>query len=701
MKNTKKRIIITAVVSILLAVVYEMILKFALKVESNFLADKILVDTMILFFIGLHFALGFSKLYDFLIKNRYKIAGILLILFTLLQYSGSSNGILSYCVLEREKNNTLMGVVRGIRSDEHSLETAVAISQKNNDYGYYNDKIRGTATDVFSVIHAPVKDILSIGRLYNIGHIIFQNSGMGVAFSWNLKLLSLILITYELCSLITNKNKIISVVGTIMVTFSGFMQWWSIVDIVIYGELAIVLLNKFMTSEKFSIRILCLLGIAIAAISYIFTFYPPYMVSFGYLFLALAIWIMLKNRKIYKITLKDGCVIGVMILFIVYLCLRYWNLSANTLHILMNTSYPGERSETGGNGIVYLFSYLYNFLLPFMNVGDNCSVASIISIFPIPMIMAIYYIYKKEKHAAFLLPLAIVAVLETVFCISGFPQIISNITLFKYVIVERAAVAVGFANFYILIYMLANIQEELISMKSTIKVSILIMIVLCFVPLPEVIASRNYLSIFAGILCLYTFLFLNQHDSRYRKVLLAFLTIFTLVGGLFVNPITKGVSAVTETKLGKKIQEVTENDPEALWISLDNIMVLSNYAVANGAITMNSTNTYPNEEFFNQVLGKELAEEKKDIWNRYAHIEIDLAEKNDVKLEGKDRITLQITPSKLKELNVKYILTYNNENEVLQKGVKVEKIYEHEVSKKLEVEGIEEDGIYIYKMIEN
>ena len=696
MGNTKKKILITVLISIVISIIYELFLKYVQKVNSIFLIDKIIVDAMIVFFIAIHFVIGISKIYNFLIENRYKIVGILLILLTLLQYSGSSNGIFSRITLEINKDNTLFGVPREIHSNEYALETLLAVAQKDNDYDYINNSIRGSKTDVFSVLHVPVKDILSIGRIFNLGYYIL-GSGMGLAFWWNIRFFALILVSFELCMLITNKNKKISCCGTIIIAFSGACQWWfshHLIDILIWGQLIIVLLDKFLLSNKYTHKILYSLGITISIVSYIFTQYPAWMISFGYVFLALMSWVIIKNRKDYKFNVKDILIITINFAIVGILIYRYFILSNETLKIINNTIYPGKRFETGGNGLRYLFSYLYNFLLPYKNLGNNYEMANIISIFPIPMIMAIYYLYKKEKHISFLLPIAIVAVLETVFCISGFPEIISKLTMFRYVIVERAAVAVSFANMYILLYMLSNIQEDFFKIKSSIKIATITMCVVILVPLPEGIATRRYVTIISCLLCMYTFLFLNNGDSRYRKVLLSFLVIFTIVGSICVNPITKGTYIITETNLAKKIQEISNKDKDSLWMTLDNMMTLSNYAVANGAKTINSTHIYPNEEFYQLIF-----EKYKDIWNRYAHIEITLDKENKLELIDKDKIKLYITLEKINELGIDYIVTYQNEKEIKEKGIDVEVLYENKIEESININGKQESEIYIYKII--
>ena len=341
MKTQKKKVIILGIISIILSIICVFVKKY-----DTFLVDRIIIFSFIIFFCGLHFIFGFKTLYNFIIKYRYRISAILIILFTILGYSGSSIGILSHHILEQDKNNTIIGVPRGINSDEYALETLISISQKNNGFSYYNNLLRGTKTDVFSILHVPVNDIVSISRIFNIGYY-FLNSDMALALWWNLRLFALILVSFELCMIITNKNEFISICGSIIIAFSGVCQWWishHIVDIMIFGQMFLVLTEKFMQTKSLKIKFICIFGITLSVLGYIFTQYPAWMISFGYVFLAMFIWILIKNKKNYKITIGDILLIIGSIIAIGLICLRYFILSAETLNIIKNTAYPGKRN---------------------------------------------------------------------------------------------------------------------------------------------------------------------------------------------------------------------------------------------------------------------------------------------------------------------------------------------------------------------
>lgn len=653
MKKSKiKKIVILVACSIILSMIKEYIFEKIGLTNSRYILDKILINTGIFVFIGIHFIFEIKTIYDFIIKYRYSISLLCIILFTILQYSGSSNGVFTYFMLEPECNNTLSGSFRGIRSDEFGVETVLAISQSRNGFSYFNNAIRGTNTDVFSIVHAPVKDILSIGKLFNMGYF-FLNTGMGLAFYWNFRLLLLILVSYELFYIITNKKKYISLVGAIVVTFSSAVQWQfsnALIDIIISGELALVLLNKFLISkEYFKVRLLCLIGITICAITYAFTFYPPFMIAFGYIFLAIGVWIIYKNKEIYRFSIKDIFIIIICIIFITLIFIRYFILSEETIKILTNTSYPGKRINNGGNGIKYLFSYIINPFLKEIEFSDNCALASICSFFPIPLFISIYCIINK-KSLSFFIPIVSVTIFELIFVLFGFPQIISKLTLLSYSSVERIALAINFANIYMLFYMICNIKFE----------------------------------------------FMNE---KKKIIIMTILGVMSLYSGIGVNPITKSIDGITETNLAHAIQEIIVNDEEALWISINDIMGLSNYSVANGAKVLNSTNIYPNEDFFTKALGKEETEKQKNIWNRYAHIRIVLDDKCYVEsTHSKDIIILHLTADRIRELGVKYIITYDKKEIFSDKNLNVQVVYEKIIDKALNLNGKDINSLYIYKI---
>lgn len=76
-KNSKKFVIL-GVVALVLSLIVEFILVES-QTFSQFSTGNVLVLFGLITFVGLHFVIGFRKLYNFIIDNRYIISIVLII----------------------------------------------------------------------------------------------------------------------------------------------------------------------------------------------------------------------------------------------------------------------------------------------------------------------------------------------------------------------------------------------------------------------------------------------------------------------------------------------------------------------------------------------------------------------------------------------------------------------------------------------
>ena len=74
----------------------------------------------------------------------------------------------------------------------------------------------------------------------------------------------------------------------------------------------------------------------------------------------------------------------------------------------------------------------------------------------------------------------------------------------------------------------------------------------------------------------------------------------------------------------------------------------------NGAKTINSTNLYPNLKLWIKI---DKNGKYENVYNRYAHIGIILAEKTEFRLLTTDSYEVDLTYQNLKDLGIKYYLT--------------------------------------------
>lgn len=663
---------------------------------------RMIIVAMFFAFIGIHFVFKLSKMYNWIHKNRYLLACAFLLFVMFFKLSGSSitefNGMIQNQNDDR-KFHTLLGVTRKIRTDEWATSTTYLLSQgeSNTPFTYFSDELRGTDTDMFTVSNSPVFDILILGRPFQIGFILFGNN-MGLSFYWYIRLVAMMLASYELCLILTNKNKKISLLGMIMITFSAAVQWWYCMDILIWGQIAVVLFDKFMNENNNYKKYLIAFGVLISGLSYIFAFYPAWQLSFGYLFLGLTIWILIKNIKYgnYKINKHDIFVIIVTILIMILLLARWYIKSKDTIALEMNTDYPGDRQEVGG-GALNIYSYFYNIFFAREDFLNPCEFSSMLSFFPVPLVLGYIYVFRNKRNLHFWIPMLIITTFLSIWCVRGFPAWLANITKMSMTTAGRACIPLGTACIYMLIYLIGNFdssRDKLLSRYATVFWAIIFTAFIAY----KAYSTIGYKDVFhyldrfkmffAGELFFATiFCILNFYNKRIGKVGYILIIAIALMSGFTVNPIISTANIFYEKPISKKVDEIKEKEPDAIWAFNDDGWYCNDYLVANGVRVINSTQVYPNFELYKTLLGEEKAKEKREIYNRYCHINFVITdEESDVELIYADNIVLYVNYNDLDKINVKYIATFDDLS--LESYASVfNKIYD-------------EDGMYIFEVID-
>ena len=349
-----------------------------------------------------------------------------------------------------------------------------------------------------------------------------------------IRLLALLISTNIFLKQLTNNDKVVSKWGTIIIGLSSAVLSGISFDLITFGEIFIIFLNKVTDSEvsktesekdKKVKKILYILGMIISAFAYLFKFDLSLEISFGYVFLALAIWVLIKNRKKYKLNLKNVFITIGIVAFIAIVSIL---VEVNTG--LFSQARDICKNNRIGNGLTYNFSYIYNFLLPYKDTGMNSNLASMISVFPVPVILALVYLYKKEKHEEFLFPMICVITIEFVWSMISLPNIIGNITGLSLVSIKDATLGVALANVYMFLYMYSNVEEQAVSFTAAIRLTLLILVMNFFVRLPNAYSDKIYNYIFAIVLTLESFLMLCYTDKKYKKVSLWVMGLLTIIG---------------------------------------------------------------------------------------------------------------------------------------------------------------------------
>lgn len=342
---------------------------------------------------------------------------------------------------------------------------------------------------------------------------------------WSTKFFALLLASYELFLIFANKK--LALAGTIILSFSGAVQWnFCNIDSLVLGEIIVVLINKIINAEKVKKSfIILIVGIIACFIAYTYTF-QPFAISFGYVFVAFLVFVFIRNKEVLKkdkkklIILSTTCTLGI--------------ISAVIAKVFFGRN-NSEEFSTNIYGISYLFSYLYDILLPFNKQEYNYLLGGIISIFPIPVIASLYYMYKNEEHIDFLMPITVVSIFEIVLYMINLSDGIMKVTMFYGIDKMRIMPAIELTNLFLLLYFLSNIKVELCSFKNSMRLTILLICILAFIKYPSAFTDKRYLYLFVCELAIFSITFLNSKDERYERLLVRAMVLISLIGGSLVN----------------------------------------------------------------------------------------------------------------------------------------------------------------------
>lgn len=606
-----------------------------------------------------------SKILKYGYKYRYIIAVVLFLCGIIMELSGSSISMYGeYLGLDLDSRGLLFGVGRGIRMDEWATNTPMALSQYANQFGYFTDIIRGTSTDAFIVYGQPVADIAVIFRPFHWGYL-FLSPARGLSFFWCGRLLALFLVSFEMGMLITKRNKFWSLLYSLLLSFSPLVQWWfainGLVEMLVFGQLFLLMVRMFLVYEKWIIKIVCALVAAICAGGYVLVFYPAWQVPLGYIFLGLFIWVLFEYGRKWHFQFKKDVSSIVLFLFVFAGGLAYIFLkSQDTILSVLNTAYPGARLELGGGCALQPLQYGGNLL--FSLISDNlpgilCELTEFFDFSPLGVCLALWVILKEKNRDKLLIIQLFICLFLWIYVAIPIPEFLARITFLSFSQAGRTAQVIGFANLLLLIRSVALLKNTIGRLQASVATFVLTSVLL--VVNHKIYGDYLPVLMLAAVGCVLavSFYLILRSQKTYAKMLLGIVICGLLFysGGL-TNPVQKGLDVVYQTDLMQEIQQITKTNPKGKWICDMVGYPMNNYCIMGGAPTIDSINVYPDLERWN-VLDPD--KEQEEIYNRYAHIDVEITDDNTNFQAGSmaDSFKILLNKNDLGKLDVSYILT--------------------------------------------
>lgn len=635
---------------------------------------------------------------DFIIKWRFIIAIIVFTSCVIFKIHGSSIGIWDDIVKEKinpQEKTIIMGKNRPIRSDEWLVQSTYYLAQSMSKeyYPLVNKNITENGQNMIVSYNAPVANITIVGKPFNWGFLLLGKE-YGFSWYWAFKIIGLILLSFELSMILTKKNKILSLISAFWITYSPAVQWWfmqHVGDIVFFSIAMIVSFYKYFEyhhSTKY--RIINSIIFTSSTIGFALVIYPALQVPFAYLIVVFMILIFLKFIKKSRLNKVDYILIPCILVAVSSVLAYFLYTSYDAIKMSLNTVYPGERVSLGGEIELFRLSdFILNAYTPFrdISVGDlnNCEVSSFINFF-IGSAIILFVSLKNKKADAIGVSLFIFGVCQLIWCFVKFPKWFAKITFLSYVTGSRMILAFSFTAMLLSIWAIGVLfREKLFSRKAGVLIAIInftfyavLIISSIFI---EYVSTKLYIILFIIYFIINISIF-----CKFKKIFYILISIIIIVSGMTVNPLAKGVGAIYNKTLSKAIIDISNEDPNGVWIT-EGGEINGGYVYANGAKVFNGIQFYPDKEKWSKI---DPTSEQSFYYNRYAHVRVDLInDETSYNLNRLDSITVNMNLDDLSKINIKYIVTTRDlQSEFPDAGIGFKKLYNSKV-----------DNIKIYKVL--
>jgi hypothetical protein len=223
----------------------------------------------------------------------------------------------------------------------------------------------------------------------------------------------------------------------------------------------------------------CILGVDLAG--FVLFLYPPWQVSLTYVFLALAVGIIVRDklyRNFSKIRLAS---FGIAIIISSLILWKWWSDAHVAIQAMMATVYPGQRTEVAGGSmsLTYLLRGFTNIIT--LNKSDiantnQCEIASFPYIL-LPLVLIFVFRAYQRAIGAIEIALALSICVILYFMLAGIPIDVAKFSLWGRVPPNRADLALGLSNIILCGILLVS-DKKPIPDKMTLKILVVVIALL-------------------------------------------------------------------------------------------------------------------------------------------------------------------------------------------------------------------------------
>jgi hypothetical protein len=553
---------------------------------------------------------------------------VLTILFITLGLNQSSLGVWDNIYGPKTDSPSMtIGKPKAIRSDEWNTQTPWILNQAQRGLEPANTNIGGEKSAFVAGTPVAGLPLLIQPKFWGIR---FLDLTRGFSWIWAYKAFGLFGSTFLLLLFLTRGDTILSFTGALWLFGSSFVQWWysSHLPEILIGFFLLLVGSLYLTlAQKLGGIFAGGALLLYAASTLLFHVYPPFIIPLVYL--GLFVWAALslsqEGISSARVHLRTRLLVASFVLVATVAFALFWaSVAKDTILLMMNTVYPGERRALGGD--LSLMKLFYGFFeglrvseSVFPTPHYNASEASSFLLF-FPLLLFLFRpntLRNRIDRLTFVLLLY--CLLLMVWISFPFPLVAREALAalgWGMTTPKRAVLGLGVASVFAVILFVSS-KSSCRDLNQIARLFTLLGVTLAVAAWGFYLQhfdpaffhnGRLALGIFGSALLGYSLVYRN------RPALLSAVLIFSLPA-LTVNPIQMGISSITK----KPILELARQQgglPGDRWVVMGDF-VFAQGMKSTGLDVLNGSQFAPNMPWL-RVLDPEGLYDI--VWNRYAHV---------------------------------------------------------------------------------
>jgi hypothetical protein len=584
-----------------------------------------------------------------------------------------------------------------IRMDEWATETPWAFAQFSHvpRFPVVNRNV-GNGQNMLVAPWIPVAHITALARPMTWGYLLL-GAERGLAWAWWSQAFLCFAALYLLFELVVPERLWLAVLGAAWYAGSAYVVCFSLWPGYTTGLGAGALVAAYwaLRSERPGVILACAVAFALCLVGFIMQLYPPWQIPLGQVFLAAFLALFWRDRlwQCFRRAPRAHLLgIGLGVAGAGLLLSSYYLASADALHAMAASEYPGTRRLLGGDLAWWRFGMgLYNYFT--IDNWDTRALpiesAEFISLYPAVWVAALVSPRIRARLGPLIWALTPVLLGLLYFCAVGVPEWLARITLLDRVTSDRTPIATGLVAILFAIRLLA-VGLELPRDRRTLVTALCVFVVCAAVYTccgwklqdnlrafgPDRLFPPGVWLIGLAGAALSSMLVLGWA----RPFAASLLAVLVATSATF-NALSIGFPDWRTSELGVAVRQVVEKDRAdhpgdarpGLWLTygLPYYPTRGILAEILGARALSGVYFYPQLDFW-EPLDPERA--NQSAYNRFASVHLEFA--RDLSGVGFDRNSLRVfrvwvkpTEPALRPLNARYVLQFGERSKALTQGL--------------------------------